>query len=130
MFLLDFIILRKMVNWEKVLEWPHLPIGVKTVYSSGLASGLNIWKAYMWKRMCMSVNILEREPTNPRYLSENSTKCATYPVFGQCFHFLPPENTRKSKVFWCFQRVWKGNIGQKWVNDLMKFLLKNIKIWF
>ena len=28
-------------------------------------------------------------------------------ISGQCFHFIPPENTRKSKVFWCFHEVKK-----------------------
>ena len=30
--------------------------------------------------------------------------------------FIPPENTRKTLVFWCFHGVQNGNIGQKWVN--------------
>ena len=29
--------------------------------------------------------------------------------------FLPPENTRKPLVFWCFLGVQNGNTGQKWV---------------
>ena len=30
----------------------------------------------------------------------------------------PPENTRKPLVFWCFQGVWNGNIGQKWLRSI------------
>ena len=26
-------------------------------------------------------------------------------IFGQCYYFIPAENTRKPKVFWCFQGV-------------------------
>ena len=43
-------------------------------------------------------------------------------ISGQCSHFIPRENIRKSKVlirkpkvFWCFQGVWNGKIIQKWV---------------
>ena len=28
---------------------------------------------------------------------------STKPISGQCPHFIPPENDRKPKVFWCFQ---------------------------
>ena len=27
------------------------------------------------------------------------------PISGQDSHFIPPENTRKPLVFWCFQEV-------------------------
>ena len=27
------------------------------------------------------------------------------PISGQCSHFIPPENTRKPLVLWCFQEV-------------------------
>ena len=58
--------------------------------------------------------------------------------FWQMFSFIPPENTRKpkvlikrfaSKVFWCFQGVWNGNIGQKWVKGLHKFRTHQAKIY-
>ena len=29
----------------------------------------------------------------------------------------PPENIRKSEDFWCFQGVYKWNIGWKWVKE-------------
>ena len=29
----------------------------------------------------------------------------TIPISGKCLHFIPPENTRKLKVSWCFQVV-------------------------
>ena len=34
----------------------------------------------------------------------------------ECSHFIPPENTSKPNVVWCFQRVYNGRINQKWVN--------------
>ena len=43
------------------------------------------------------------------------------------FSFIPPENTRRPKIFWCFQGVYNGNIGQKWVkntkDDVFTFLI-------
>ena len=36
-----------------------------------------------------------------------------------CSHFVPPENIRKCLVFLCFQGVFNGNIGQKWVNGVV-----------
>ena len=39
------------------------------------------------------------------------------PIRSQCTLFLPPENIRT--VFWCFQVVEKGYIGNKWVNHYM-----------
>ena len=35
---------------------------------------------------------------------------------GQCSHFIIPENTRKPLVFWSFQGILNGDIGQKWVD--------------
>ena len=32
--------------------------------------------------------------------------------------FIPPENTRKPKVFYYFKGVEKGNTDQEWVNYL------------
>ena len=34
---------------------------------------------------------------------------------GLLSYFIPPENTRKPKVFWCFQGVWNRNLSQKCV---------------
>ena len=36
-------------------------------------------------------------------------------MFCKRSHFVPSENTRKPEVFWCFQGVSNGNIGQTWV---------------
>ena len=47
------------------------------------------------------------------------------------FPFYTPENTRKPKVFWCFQGVQNGNIGQKRVNITAKYLIliyKNLNL--
>ena len=51
------------------------------------------------------------------------------PIFGRCPHlFIPPENTRKQKVFTCFQGVWKCNIGVKWVNSFyIKLTISSFK---
>ena len=38
------------------------------------------------------------------------------PIFKKCPIFIPPENIRKPELFWCFQGVYKWNIGWKWVN--------------
>ena len=46
----------------------------------------------------------------------NCLQISMWPMCGQCSHFLHSENTRKAKVFWCFQGVKNGNIGYKWVN--------------
>ena len=35
------------------------------------------------------------------------------PNLGQFSHFTPPENARKTKVFWCFQGLKNGSIVQK-----------------
>ena len=42
------------------------------------------------------------------------------PIFGQCSHFIHPENNRKPLVFWHFQGVYNENIDQIWVNDITK----------
>ena len=34
-------------------------------------------------------------------------------ISGQCSLFIPPENARKPKVFWCFEGGKKESIGQK-----------------
>ena len=43
--------------------------------------------------------------------------------FQPVFHFYTPTNNRNLNVFWCFQEVYKLNIGWKWVhNHLQKSL--------
>ena len=37
--------------------------------------------------------------------------------FFPMFHFDPPENIRKSKVFWCFQRDQKRTLGRKGLSN-------------
>ena len=37
--------------------------------------------------------------------------------FGQCFCFLPPENTKTQKIFSHFHGVRNRNIDQKWVSE-------------
>ena len=44
------------------------------------------------------------------------------PILAQHSIFLSPENVRKSKTFWCFQKVKKWNIGIKWLNPVFLFL--------
>ena len=36
--------------------------------------------------------------------------------FGQCFCFLPPENTKTQNIFSYFHGVRNRNIDQKWVS--------------
>ena len=38
-----------------------------------------------------------------------------FSTFCQLVHFIPPENTIKSKFFWYFQGGYNGNVGQRWV---------------
>ena len=38
----------------------------------------------------------------------------------QYVHSITPENTKKPLVFWCFQGVQNGNVGQIWVNTRHK----------
>ena len=46
---------------------------------------------------------------------------------GLCSHFIQPENTKKPKVFWCFQGVKNREIGQKWVKRKMNQVGKKIQ---
>ena len=36
------------------------------------------------------------------------------PIYGQCSHYIPPKNNRKSLFSLCFQGIWNRNSGQKW----------------
>ena len=61
----------------------------------------NIWfcqKHYCWRQKTILT------------LRKNEKNCS--PISGQCFFFIPPENTRKAEILWCFQGtlVWNGLI--------------------
>ena len=57
---------------------------------------------------CFSVNIAEFLRT-PILKNICERLLLSIPISGQCAHDL-------QKAFCCFQVVWNGNIGQKWVN--------------
>ena len=44
-------------------------------------------------------------------------------IISQCFHFIPSETTRKAEVFWCFEGLANGSIGQKWFKRCEKFYI-------
>ena len=48
-------------------------------------------------------------------------------LFFLTFHFEPPENIRKTKVFWCFQGDQNGTLGRK---GLTKVCYGNKHFWF
>ena len=79
---------------------------VKPICITGWTKVRQIWKK--------SGDHIERKCMYPKH---ESNACQVFqPILSQCSLFIPPENTRKSKLFWCFQVVENGNIGQKWVN--------------
>ena len=43
-------------------------------------------------------------------------------IWSMCPFYIPSENTRKPKVFSCFERVWNGNIGQKLIKGIWREL--------
>ena len=49
------------------------------------------------------------------------------PISGQWSHFMPPKNTRKPLVFWCFHVVQNGNIVHKWVDVCSDSTNKTVK---
>ena len=49
-----------------------------------------------------------------KFLKLAETKYLRELIYDQYSHFIPPENTRKLLVFWCFQGVENGKIAQKW----------------
>ena len=56
----------------------------------------------------------------------SSSRMETCNISGLCAHFIPSENTRKPKVFSCFQRVWNGNIVQKLIKGIWRELFPMI----
>ena len=38
------------------------------------------------------------------------------PIFTKSFISIPPENVKKSKIYWRFQGLYKWKIGLKWDN--------------
>ena len=64
-----------------------------------------------------------------KFINKNSILISLISLIFKANPFLanaptlyPPKNTRKPKVFWYFQGVWKRNIGQK------KLIIKSIMI--
>ena len=47
----------------------------------------------------------------------------TLPIRSQCTLSLPPKTSEALTVFWCFQGVEKGCIGNEWVST---WILQNI----
>ena len=53
-------------------------------------------------------------------------KETSYHMAGQYYHFIPPENTRKPNVFWCFHDVQNFRIDQKWINTVLNNITTDI----
>ena len=42
----------------------------------------------------------------------------------KCSHFIPPKNTKKPLVFWCFHGLQNESINQKWITtDLVHLIV-------
>ena len=79
-----------------VWYWRH------TIVSSGF------FKLFLWR-------FLQQKTCSSWTFMLPSYEDLLQPISGQCSHLIPLENTRKPLVFWWFQGVLNGNIGQKWV---------------
>ena len=69
----------------------------------------NLLKKRLWHRLILTTPFLRE---NLRWLLlylrdifRTRKHQFLQPIFGQCFILIYPENTRKPKVFWCFQEV-------------------------
>ena len=56
-----------------------------------------------------------------------ATFCSSLTHFWIMFPFNLPENSRKPLIFWCFQGVEKGCLGNEWVN--LSWIQTFTKLW-
>ena len=58
------------------------------------------------------------------FVSEHFIFCFVFqssvnPFFPNAPFLYPPKASENHKIFWCFQGIGKGFIGNKWVNQIM-----------
>ena len=97
-----YVSYNSLVNWGIMLLW------ISIYLLSNFCLCLFISLEGLCKVYFERTRFHLRDPQLPFHSQFHSWSSFYLTISGQCSHFIPPEKTRKPKVFWCFQ--W----GIKW----------------
>ena len=65
------------------------------------------------------------------YLEINTRSLLSWKILINSYSFfIPPKNTGKPLVYWCFQRVKSGNVGYKWAKARFPIIRKQSLLFY